>query len=69
MATTFKTLLNDDVTSTKTLLHESIPIIFFLTIFWILLQKIEESKIQEEAQTVEASLDKGIANDAPKQVD
>ena len=26
MATTFKTLLNDDVTSTKTLLHESIPI-------------------------------------------
>jgi len=26
MATTFKTLLNQDITSTKTLLHEAIPI-------------------------------------------
>ena len=26
MATTFKTLLNNDVTSTRTLLHEAIPI-------------------------------------------
>ena len=26
MATTFKTLLNDDVVSTRTMLHEAIPI-------------------------------------------
>ena len=26
MASTFKTFINDDVTSTRTLLHESIPI-------------------------------------------
>ena len=26
MATTFKSLLNNDITSTRTLLHESIPV-------------------------------------------